>query len=1078
MSKFCKNCGAQLKPGAKFCGSCGSELRLPQNTVQPYSPAPPSSHTEKKRKAPPKKLLIPAIAAMLVIALGIILLPGLFGPLSRGMAVHIDDIGGQPYANRAVIISGEGFGYYDSEKSRAFIDGKDTPIISWSDREITLLVPEGISAGKKEIRLANPPLFNKKTVRHEFLEHTKTELTRAMLSPEKDNLIEGEGFVFIAPQGSMGQAQEIIIYQYQAPSLDDSPYWTVAEEYEITGPDGGHVFFERPVYFGVDTADAEEAAHSAFQIFDELSGVWASAETWYSEEEARIYLATTHFSDFRRFVSDMRTGFGRLAQKTADEASKKFDYVTDKLGKAKDGIVELSQNLWVNVKDATTEEFLGVSDINGHFIVYYRVSDAKNDPSLHDKACLMAAAFSTAYTEYKDLFGEDGVPPVTKKALLSGYPGGNPAIAEIPDPIRVYIDPRYNKTGAQDKSATTGNIIMPSEYPEDDLASTCAHELFHAVQYHQLGLKQLYMSTTGLKKLIEKQFIGNNTEVYRFFANNAWFMEATAEYAGRFIGTNIGSGAPIHPSIEANRAYYESNGSHDYGISSFLDYLLATRQPCADERGAAFKEMWNTVTGNYSMASSINVVFDKYVMDKLSESADTAYLNFWREAFTRSFMPEVTVIAGGMLDTKAIPREKVSASMDIKTNGVGIFRYSLTPAYMWKDETALTRSFWFEASPATVRGDVYRLDGIEMSDRVPFEPHEGTVNAAEGSLKDALVPYASGESLGLVAVFKNTVSGDTTVKATLSSTALKWDNQKDIEKKVGNTTLRSSDKLKFTPTLPGQKSGDPPFTALVTLNDNLDYQTEIDRLENGKSFEVGAPMKDLPPDKVSVNIKIFRDTVLVHEYQSADLKAEARVAISGPETVSYELSESGGQVEHAFSATASPAGDYDFEWSVGDGSPAQRTSGGSTSDVSHTYEGAGEYTAKVTLYDKKGKALSSDSVRIVLEEKEADPPAADSGSDYAGTYYYWSSSHDYINYEDIVIVEELGADAISATFMFGDVAGNTYHLTVKKDPAWDTAYTSDGQEFAHISTEGGYRVFELLGSMGNNSLTYMRIPKA
>ena len=816
MNKFCKNCGAQLNPGAKFCGSCGSEAHLPQNTAQPYSPVSPSWRADKKRKTSPKKFLISAIAAILVIALGVTLLPGLLDSLFRGMAVRIDDIGGQPYANRAVTISGEGFGYYDSEKSLASIDGKDTPIIGWSEGEITLLVPEGISAGKKEIRLANPPIFNKKTVEHEFLGHTKTELAKVMLSPEKDNIIEGEGFVFIAPEGSMTQAQEIIIYKYQAPSLDDSPYWTVAEEYEITGPDGGHVFFEGPVYFGVDTTDAEEAVHSSFQIFDELSGLWVSAETWYSEDEARVYLATTHFSGFRRFVSDMRTGFGRLAQKTVDEAGKKFDYVTDKLGKAKDGVVELSQNLWVNVKDATTEEFMGVSDINEHFIVYYRVSDAKNDPSLHDKACLMAAAFSTAYTEYKDLFGEDGVPPVTKKSLLSGYPGGSPVTADIPNPIRVYIDPRYNKTGAQAKSATTGNIIMPSEYPEDDLALTCAHELFHAVQYHQLGIKQLYMSTTGLKDLVDNRFTGNSTEVYRFFANNSWFMEATAEYAGRFIGTNVGLGSPIHPSIEANRAYYTSNGSHEYGMSSFLDYLLATRQPGVDERGAAFKEMWNTITGNYSMVSSINVEFDKYVQDKLNKSADMAYLDFWREAFTRDFMPEVTVIAGGLLDTRTMPREKVSASMDIKENGVGIFRYSLTPAYMWKDETALTRSFWFEVSPATVRGDVYRLDGLEMSDRVSFEPHEGTVNAADENLKDALVPYAAGESLGLVAVFKNTVSGDTTVKATLSSTALKWDNQKNIEKKVGNTTLRSSDKLKFTPTLPGQKSGEQPFTALVT----------------------------------------------------------------------------------------------------------------------------------------------------------------------------------------------------------------------------------------------------------------------
>lgn len=481
MSEFCKNCGAQLNFGAKFCGSCGTGTQEAEASPEKTVGSVPVDRVPKgtKSRLSPKKFLLSAVAAVLVLAFGVTLLPGLFDSLSRGTAVRIDDIGGQPYANRAVTVHGEGFGYYDSEKSRASIDGKDTPIIGWSENEITLLVPEGVSAGKKEIRLANPPLFNKKTVKHEFLEHTKTELAKVMLSPDKENIIEGEGFVFIAPEGSTMQAQEITIYKYQAPSLDDSHHWTVVEEYEITGPDGGHVFFDQPVYFGVDTTDAEEAVYSAFQIFDELSGLWVSAETWYSEDEARVYLATTHFSGFRRFVSDMRTGFGRLAQKTVDEASKKLDYVTDKLGKAKDGIVELSQNLWVNVKDATTEEFLGVSDINEHFIVYYRVSDAKNDPSLHDNACLMVAAFSTAYTEYKDLFGEDGVPPVTKKSLLSGYPGGNPATADIPDPIRVYIDPRYNKTGAQAKSATTGNIIMPSEYPEDDLASTCAHELLN-----------------------------------------------------------------------------------------------------------------------------------------------------------------------------------------------------------------------------------------------------------------------------------------------------------------------------------------------------------------------------------------------------------------------------------------------------------------------------------------------------------------------------------------------------------------------------------------------------------------------
>lgn len=101
-----KSRGAQLNPGAKFCDSCGSEVHLPQNTAQPYSPVSLSFRAEKKRKTSPNKLLISAIAAILVIALGVIFLPGLFDLLSRGTAVCSDDIGETALCEQAVIISG------------------------------------------------------------------------------------------------------------------------------------------------------------------------------------------------------------------------------------------------------------------------------------------------------------------------------------------------------------------------------------------------------------------------------------------------------------------------------------------------------------------------------------------------------------------------------------------------------------------------------------------------------------------------------------------------------------------------------------------------------------------------------------------------------------------------------------------------------------------------------------------------------------------------------------------------------------------------------------------------------------
>lgn len=79
MSKFCKNCGTQLNPGAKFCGSCGTKTQeaeaLPENIVPPVSVD--KAPKETKRRTPPKKLLFSAVAVVLVIALGVAILPRL-----------------------------------------------------------------------------------------------------------------------------------------------------------------------------------------------------------------------------------------------------------------------------------------------------------------------------------------------------------------------------------------------------------------------------------------------------------------------------------------------------------------------------------------------------------------------------------------------------------------------------------------------------------------------------------------------------------------------------------------------------------------------------------------------------------------------------------------------------------------------------------------------------------------------------------------------------------------------------------------------------------------------------------------
>ncbi|MEW6623963.1 MAG: zinc-ribbon domain-containing protein [Bacillota bacterium] len=63
MSKFCKNCGAQLAPDGKFCASCGSAVPAPQSVAQPVSVA----SAAKKQGVLLKKTLISVIAAALVL---------------------------------------------------------------------------------------------------------------------------------------------------------------------------------------------------------------------------------------------------------------------------------------------------------------------------------------------------------------------------------------------------------------------------------------------------------------------------------------------------------------------------------------------------------------------------------------------------------------------------------------------------------------------------------------------------------------------------------------------------------------------------------------------------------------------------------------------------------------------------------------------------------------------------------------------------------------------------------------------------------------------------------------------------
>ena len=246
MDKFCIYCGAKLNRDANFCTICG---RSTSDISQPFE------QSRKTKRKPIKRVLISlavllTLAALVMAALHYFDLYSLLPSKTR-----INSLSGQAYANRSITLHGEGFGEYSMNYSRVTIAGIYSGIIAWTDSEIRVIVPAAITAGKQEIIVWNPPAFDKKRYSSEFQEHNRTKLLSTTLSPSEDNRIDHDDFSLIVPADSLAEETVITIYEYDTPSTDPSPYYTVLDEYEITGANGEHVFFDSPVFFDLDVED-------------------------------------------------------------------------------------------------------------------------------------------------------------------------------------------------------------------------------------------------------------------------------------------------------------------------------------------------------------------------------------------------------------------------------------------------------------------------------------------------------------------------------------------------------------------------------------------------------------------------------------------------------------------------------------------------------------------------------------------------------------------------------------------------------------------------------------------------------
>lgn len=1012
----------------------------------------------------------------------------------------IEAVYGQFYPGRAIEISGSSFGQYEPKRSRVKIDGQEAAVVSWSEQAITVIVPMAVQAGQRQIKAENPPAFSSLSTEAYFSQYQTTEMDSAVILPDKETVIETEELSVIIPAGSLKTEEKVYIRKLKRPTAgqsvgsaaggaaDSDRFRDTLAEYELVDANGDHILFDDDILIGVaiDLEDEAELPLYGLQYFNDVLGIWARAETIYDPSDGKLYAITSHFSFWQKFKDHMKKQAVKKIGEVYDDFQRKVSYPF-KIGKKATGfvvdkIIELDIGTYIN--DKLKETFIGVS-AGDVVIVYYRESDAKKDANIPVVAQQAAAAFHHAYEAYAAAMGEGKVPSVhtfKKKgsSLKDDWLGGNrPSLPYsdtseyelVPNPLQVYIDPRYNLKGAN-YSIVSGNTTIPSVYPGNDLETTCAHELFHVIQHHQLGNKMLYMAN-GLKDTAGS--LASDSEVFSFLANNKWFFEATAEYASLFIGTGTGL-EKLHSGIEATQAYYAFSGTsngQEYAMSAFIDYIVTDRMLQTGSRPQAFRLFWDEVTQNYSMVDSINTSLNRYTQNYLGSSANELYGEFWQDVLLSSAMPAIPVAknasmtsaVNGITDFTSLQKTR---DLAIKPEGCGIYRATVNDMTMKSilDETTRLCSLWFKPGSKELEGLAYRLNGLGAADRFSeaVEP-AGAVNSDLSKLPEAFFSYKPGDSFAIAAFYQSYQSQLVYNKMAIETSALSWENKKAIDKKLKNTTISFADKLEFKADLPPLAGGKGQYTADVIINDDEDFTSRGIKIESGKVFSVDPPMHEdaqVPPARADVEIVIWLDDVIVHRYRSAPAEDEE---------LKIEIEVADGKLEAGSSATFKVSGIpmdvkvSEFVWKT-ETTPKELLPASQTTDsaeISFDFVQAAKLKLSVAVYGEKDgqeKLLASVSRPFTIEKPDEPEPTQAVLTSIEGNWKAYEMS--YGGGDNTV----LGPQTNNFTLSIG---GGNFKLTLTA-PSGDTwEYVGYVREYVDA---GGDQAYELVIDSGDPTVDY------
>lgn len=535
------------------------------------------------------------------------------------------------------------------------------------------------------------------------------------------------------------------------------------------------------------------------------------------------------------------------------------------------------------------------------------------------------------------------------------------------NPITVKIDSYWSKIigiGTRDPQYEKiwQNIHLPTVELMDyrgqkSSYAVIGHELFHRIQAE-------YYGRTGFMR-----------------SSNHWWIEATAEYAGsraawveklNYLHRGIGSNFLSHSITTTGAKWGEK--LYEYAASVFVQFLV-------EVKGLDFQDIVATVATGEPIARLSELISSEntaYLKDYYAEFA--AWAVFSHNSFLRSYP------IADFSKPDRVPNE-IAEAKDMLTIAAG-------------DELIIEVS---GGNPVFV--DMFRLGEGE---RVAANTFPYPLERLTGGQTGRYATAKAGDVFYFLAVNPGGSDLSTEVRVRVNKdegpeVSHTFDLRRQYSAKLWAIRLLDDPVLSVV----------PEEVAAIRAEQEIAFTFKADFLpvgiewvyfdwdfgdlqhnSKGKSSRL-AVVVDGPTGQGKVQHEVshafapdkgeYTALVILRDYDSNRELARATVSVTlyqvriegGVRHYIYELPPGVRELEHAFQASASPEGNYRFEWDFGDGHGITENKGpGERSSVTHTYtqlKNEDAFHPRVRLRDEQGNLLAEDQIHIKVFEEVWDP---------------------------------------------------------------------------------------------------------